>query len=56
MKQIHFKCDVSDGSVVNGLGQFILYGVTFDKPVGWKVFCETDIVYYKKEKTLFWII
>ena len=36
------KCDVFDGSVVNGLGQPILYSFILDKPLENTVFCEHE--------------
>ena len=44
----HLKCDVIDGSVVNGLRQPILYSFVIDKLPGYKVFCEPETVHYKK--------
>ena len=38
--KIHLKCDVIDGSVVDGVRQPILYSFVLDKPSGYKVFCE----------------
>ena len=38
----HLKCDVIDGSVVNGSRQPILFSFVLDKPSGYKVFCEPD--------------
>ena len=46
--KIHLKCDVIDGSVVNGNRQPILYSVVLDKPSGYKVFCEPETIHYKK--------
>ena len=46
--KIHLKCDVIDGSVVNGLRQSILYSFVFDKLPGYKVFCEPELILYKK--------
>ena len=46
--KIHLKCDVIDGSVVNGLRQPILYSFVLDKPSGYKVFCEPETIHYKK--------
>ena len=40
------KCDVIDGSVVNGNRQPILYSFVLDKP--YKVFCEPKTIRYKK--------
>ena len=45
--KIHLKCDVIDGSVVNGLRQLILYGFVLDNLPGFKVFCEPETVHYK---------
>ena len=36
--KIHLKCDVIDGSVVNGLRQPIIYSFVLDKPSGYKYF------------------
>ena len=44
----HLKCDVIDGSVVNGLRQPILYSFVLDKLPGYKVFCETETIHYNK--------
>ena len=33
--KIHLKCDVNDGSVVNGIRQPILYSFILDKPAGY---------------------
>ena len=49
-KKIRLKCDVIDGSVVNGLRQPILYSFVLDKKPGYKVFCEPDTIQYKKNK------
>ena len=46
--EIHLKCDVIDGSVVNGLGQTILLGFVLDKPSGYKVFREPETILTKK--------
>ena len=46
--EIHLKCDVIDGSVVNGIRQPILYSFVLDKPSGYKVFCEPETIHYKK--------
>ena len=45
--KIHLKCDVIDGSVVNGLRQPILYSFVLDKLPGYKVFCEPETIHYK---------
>ena len=47
--KIHLKCDVIDGSVVNGIRQPILYSFVLDKPSGFKVFCQPETIHYKKK-------
>ena len=42
------KCDVIDGSVVNGIRQPILYSFVLDKPSGYKIFCEPETIHNKK--------
>ena len=42
------KCDVIDGSVVNGLRQPILISFILDKPSGYKVFHQPETIHYKK--------
>ena len=46
--KIHLKCDVIDGSVVNGLSQPFLFSFVSDKPPGYKVFCEPETIHHKK--------
>ena len=46
--KIHLKCDVIDGSVVNGLRQSILDSFVLDKKPGYRVFPEPETIYYKK--------
>ena len=46
--KIHLKCDIFDGSVVNGLRQPILYSFVLDKKPGYKVFSEPETIHYKK--------
>ena len=48
MKKIHLKCDVIDGSVVNGVRQSTLYSFVSNKPSGYKVFSEAQSIHYKK--------
>ena len=47
--KIHLKCDVIDGSVVNGLRQPILSSFVMDKPSGFKVFHSPETIHYKKK-------
>ena len=42
INKILLKCDVVNGSLVNGLGQTIWCSFIFDKTPGYKVFCETE--------------
>ena len=46
--KIHLKCDVIDGSVVNGDRQPILYSFVLDKPSDYKIVCEPGTIHYKK--------
>ena len=46
--KIHSKCDCIDGSIQNGLRQSILFSFVLDKPAGYKVFCESETIHYKK--------
>ena len=41
----HLKCDVNDGSVLNGVRQPILYSFVLDKLPGYKVFCEPETIH-----------
>ena len=52
--KIHLKCDVIDGSVVNGLRKPILYCFVFDKKAGYKVFWEPETFHYKKINESIW--
>ena len=42
------KCDVINGSIVDGFRQPILYRFLLDKLPGYKVFSEPETIYYKK--------
>ena len=46
--KIILKCDVIDGSILNGLTQPILFRFVLDKASGYKVFCEPEKNHYKK--------
>ena len=46
--KVHLKCDVMDGSVVNGVRQSILYSFVLNKKPGYKVFSEPETIHYKK--------
>ena len=50
IKKSHLKCDVIDGSVVNGVTQPILFSCNLNKPSGYKIFCQPETVHYKKNK------
>ena len=45
--KIHLKCDVIDGSVVNGIREPTLYSFFLNKLPGYKVFCEPETIHYK---------
>ena len=51
--KIHLKCDVIDGSVVNGTREPILFSFVLEKPSGYKVFCEPETIHYRKIINLF---
>ena len=44
------KCDIFDGSVLNGVRQPKLFRFLLDKKPGFKVFCEPETLHYKKIK------
>ena len=46
--KIHLKCDIIDGSIVDGFRQPILYSFVLDKKPGYKVICEPETIHYKK--------
>ena len=48
MNKIHLKCDVIDGSVVDGVRQPIIYSFVLDKKPRYKVLCEPETRHYKK--------
>ena len=48
MNKIHLKCDVIDGSVVDGVRQPILYSFVLVKKPGYKIFSEPESIHYKK--------
>ena len=48
VNKTHLKCDVIDGSVVDGLRKPIFYSFVLDKKPGYKVFCEPETIHYKK--------
>ena len=50
IEKIHSKCDVIDGSVVDGFKQPILFSFVLDKPSVYRVFCEPMTYHYKKLK------
>ena len=47
-EKIHFKCEVIDGSIVDGLRQPVLYSFILDKPAGYKCFRQPETIHYKK--------
>ena len=44
----HLKCDVIDGSVLNGVTQPILYSSILDKVPDYKIFSEPEIIHFRK--------
>ena len=47
-KKINLKCDVIDGSVLDGVRQPIIYSFVLDKLPGYKVFSEPETIHYEK--------
>ena len=47
--KIHLKCDVFDGSFVDGIREPRLYSFVLNKLPGYKVFCEPETFHYKKK-------
>ena len=45
--KVHLKCDVMDGSLVNGIQHSILFSFILDKPAGYKVFCQPETIHFK---------
>ena len=43
--KIHLKCDVIDGSVLNGIRHPIIFSFFSDKPPCYKVFCQPEAVH-----------
>ena len=46
--KIHLKFDVIDGSLQDGIRQTILFSFVLEELSGYKVFCETETIHYKK--------
>ena len=46
--KIHIKSDCIQGSIQDGLRQPTLFSFNLDKPSGYKVFCESETIHYKK--------
>ena len=51
--KIHLKCDIIDGSVINGIRQPILFSLVLDKPPGYKLFATLKQYTTKKNKIIF---
>ena len=52
--KLHLKCDCSDGSVLNGITQPILFSFVLKKLPGYKVFRETETIHSKKINKSVW--
>ena len=50
INEIHIKCDCIEDSMVNSVREPILFSFVLDKPTGYKIFCEPEIIRYKKIK------
>ena len=42
------KCDVIDGSVVNGSREPTLFSFVLNKPAGYKVLCKPETIHHQK--------
>ena len=49
LKNFHFKCDIIQGSIVNGKRQPLTFSFVLDKPFGYKVFCEPETIHHLKK-------
>ena len=43
---VHSKCDVIDGSILNGLQEPILPSFFLNNPAGYKVFCMPETIHF----------
>ena len=50
VNKIHLKCDIVDGSLINGVREPILYSFVLDKKPGYKIFSEPETIRYTKMK------
>ena len=48
--KVHLKCNVVDGSIVNGIREPILYSFALDQPPGHKIYKEPKVKLFKKIK------
>ena len=48
INKIHLKSDIFDGSIQDGIRQPILFSFVLYKKPGYKVFCEPELIHYKK--------
>ena len=46
--EVHLKFVVSNGSILSGLRQQILFSFVLDKPAGYKKFCGPETILFKK--------
>ena len=46
--KIYVKCDVLNGSIVNGIREPILFNFILDKPTGYQMFCELKTIHLEK--------
>ena len=46
--KVHLKCNVVDGSIVNGVREPILYSFALDQPPGYKIYKEPKVKLFKK--------
>ena len=46
--KVHLKCDLVDGSIVNGVREPILYSFALDQPPGHKIYKEPKVKLFRK--------
>ena len=55
LDKTHLKCNAADGWLMISFRQPILFSLVLDEQPEYKVFCQTNTMYYKKKQiNLFW--
>ena len=53
--KVHLKCDCTQGSIMNGVRETILYSFALSSPTGYKIYKEPKVNLFKKIKNLFYL-